>query len=51
MFLYTANIYSGTGRPAKKCTIYKYLPYTLQCSVDVTVNQCLNFCSVLGAAI
>ena len=37
----TANIYSRNWDAHKKCTSYKYLPYTLQCrSIDVTVNQC-----------
>ena len=32
----------------KKCTVYKYLPYTVQCkSVDVAVNQCCDNLTVL----
>ena len=31
-----------TGTPVKKCTLYKYLPHTLQCrSVDITRNFAL----------
>ena len=38
---HTANIYSGNWDTHKKCTSYKYLPYTLQYrSVDITVNHC-----------
>ena len=33
--------YSGNWNTHKRCTLYKYLPYTLQCrSVDVTVKPC-----------
>ena len=33
--------YSGNWDTRKKWTLYKYLPYTLQCrSVDTTINHC-----------
>ena len=47
--------YSGKWDTWKKCTLYKYLPYTvLQCrSLDVRVNhcKCYIYSTVLGAAI
>ena len=40
-----------TGTLVKKCTNYKFCSYKLQSiSVDVTVNHCLHFSTVLGAA-
>jgi hypothetical protein len=41
LFVPALQIYTvKTGTPVKKCTCYKYLPYTLQCkSVDITVNH------------
>ena len=37
----------------KKCTLYKYLPYTVQCRSysKKTVNQLYIYSTVLGAAI
>ena len=37
----------------KKCTLYKYLPYTVQCRSysKKTVNQLYIYSNVLGAAI
>ena len=37
----------------KKCTLYKYLPYTVQCRScsKKTVNQLYTYSTVLGAAI
>jgi hypothetical protein len=54
---YTANIYTVKlqlkRKTCKKCTLYKYLPYTVQCRSysKKTVNQLYIYSTVLGAAI
>ena len=52
MQMYTVKLQGKQGT-CKKCTLYKYLPYTVQCRnySKKTVNQFYIFSTVFGAAI